>query len=381
MRLKVISSRIFFIFILIVLFAFNAYPALIINFEGLGYDEVTGMSSSYSNIPVKAIMIGSPFKGYENKKKDIITYDFFDTGNHFQRGSFETALGTEESFSNFIKSFHDNRIEIYSHVNLFKQKSGYKRDMWKSSDFTWDSFAFGDEYYIDIEKPVARSKISEILSFMMTLPIDKWVIDIRGFPPALEKEYHDYLLENQNGKIIILSDCESNNAYLMNSADYHYLREKIFIMPEPHLKSLKSFEVHSEWFHLIDSDSLSVNNYSAMAYLLSQDQNTVVPYSFLNDYGLQIFRFFSYNNKFNAIPVSDDKLILYTDNKIAAYNFTPSFSFWKYDKIIDKVGIHKSIFGGALLIFKAAEMDFFMFPESAAFWDIGAKGSKQFSIN
>ncbi len=357
--------------ILLFISAIPLYSSLIIDCEGLGYAQAEALAPGFSNLNVKAVMIGSPFKAYENKKRDMKAYDFFDTGDRMQRGSIETALGSASDFSNFVSFFHEKKIEVYCLVDLFRQKPGFKRDMWEASDFTPDSYASGDEYYIDINKAPAVKKFSGILSFITALPVDEWVADLRGMPQKNEKSYREYLLGNNKGKIIILSDSSLEYEFRMSSRDYNYLREKIFIMPLPKLNSVKSFQPHTAWLHLIGSDSLSVNNFAVMTYLVSQGENVVIPYNLLNSYGLDILSYFKDSPRFSVQAISDEKLVLYSQDKAAAFNFSGEFSFWKSLRISGiKNGSYKSVFGGEVLIQKEAETDFFMFPETEAVWDM-----------
>ncbi len=347
-----------------------AYSGLIINFEGMGYDEVQSFSNSISNLPVTAIMIGSPFKGYEFKKMDTPVYDFYDIGGSFRRGSMETALGSPDSFSNLVDYFHERRIEVYSKINLFVQKEGFNRNLWDSYDFTWDSFTFGDLYYFDINNENTRTKLGEIIYFLSSLPVDKWVIDLREIPEKLIKGYKDFLGEKGGGKFIILEDTTNDNDFRMSSGDYDYIRENIFIIPDPHLMEAKTYGGHPGWIHFIDSESLSVNNYASLSFLLSREKNVAVPAVFVNSYGSQLLRFFLNSSGFSVLPVSDDKLVIYNNEKIAAFNFSSSFSFWKTENLINKRGFYKSIFGGSTLTLKSNEMEFFMLPDSAAYWVI-----------
>jgi|GEM_PF-2681726 len=370
-----LRNNIFGAFLLIILtylltFTGIAYSGVIINFEGLSYDEIVTFNDSISNLPVAAVMIGSPFKGYEFRKKDTMVYDYYDIGDHFQRGSRETALGDPQSFSNLTIYFHGRKIEIYSKINLFIQKEGFNRVLWESSDFTSDSFAFSSIYYVNVTNDITRIKLRKIITFMTLLPVDKWVVDLREAPSNLVNAYRDFLREWGGGRFIILTDASDNNDLRISTADYYFIRTNIFVTPDPHLLKAKDFEGHSGWIQYIDSESLSVDNYAAMSFLLARRKDIVIPYVLFTSFGSRLIGFFLNSPGFTILPVSDDKLVIYNNDKVAAFNLSPSFSFWQADNFLNKKGFYKSIFGGSALILKNGKMEFFMLPQSAACWDI-----------
>ena len=79
-------SKIILIPALLFLFSCSSFAGLIVNYEGLGYEEALSNALNLSNLTVSAVIIGSPFKGYELKKSGGAVYDYFDTGTVFERG-------------------------------------------------------------------------------------------------------------------------------------------------------------------------------------------------------------------------------------------------------------------------------------------------------
>ncbi len=358
----------FFIFIIIYV---RGYSGLIINCEGLTYEETLSFISSNSNLSLEGVIIGSPFKGYDYKKKDAVNYDYFDTGTKFQRGSLETASGTTASFTNLVHVLKEKKIALYSKINLFVQKDGFKRDFWNSTDFTSDSYLYSDLYYLNIDNNSARAKLQSIIQFMLSLSIDKWLVDLRDLPGSLGKDYGVFLRGNYGDKFLVLSDNMNENETRISADDYYFLRNNIFILPVPQLTKVNSFRAHSGWIHYIDSESLSMNNYAAAAYLLSQKQRVVIPYAMINTLGSRIFQFFLPAADFKVKTISDEKLVIYNKDKLAALNFNDNFSFWETENLLNKKGFFKSVFGSSTLYLKANKMRFFMFPESIALWDTG----------
>ncbi|MGA2141275.1 MAG: hypothetical protein ABSG94_02535 [Brevinematales bacterium] len=365
-------SKIILIPAFLFLFSCSSFAGIIVNYDGLGYEEALSNALNISNLRVSAVIIGSPFKGYELKKSGTAVYDYFDTGVIFERGAFQNAMGSPLSFSNLINYFHGRNTLVYSMVSLFIQKQGYDRKMWDSSDFTEDSYTFGPTYYLNTAKENTREKLTRIIKYMSALPVDKWIIDLRGMPENLAAGYNIFLRQRGGGRFISLTDQTNADDGSMCTGDYYFLREKIFIMPDPHLKELKTFALHPGWIQFIDSSSPSVNNYAALSFLLSRGKDVVIPYGFLNSYGGQVIAFFSGSpsSEFNILPLSDDKLIIYNNDKVASFNFSSSFSFWQTGSVVNKKGFYKSIFGGAVIDNKNNVMEFFMFPQSASFWSI-----------
>lgn len=367
---KVIFAVVVAFFILLPALSFSLF---IIDYTGYRYEEVLSNFHKVEGLPLNGLIIGSPFKAYEKRKKEEIIYDFFDVGSVFQRGSLETYYGLERDFQNLTDFIKGKKLKIYAKVNLFTQKRGYKRSFWKNSDFYSRGVVYSDVYYLNLENMETRDKLDKIIRKLFSLPVDKWIVDIRNYPEPLKTKYYKYLLSQDTSRLYILlelKDINNKTDEVLSCEDYNFLREKVFVPQNCRFLLLKQFNFRNNGtIHFIQSDSLSINNFCVLAYLLAQNQDVVVPIDMLNHYGMQIVRFFAQGSKMKFNIFSDDKLVLYDESRIAAFNFGNSMCILKIENFWKKKGTYKSILGSSPLSFGERDVSIFMLPESFSFWD------------
>jgi len=361
--------KLIFMFILSLFFKTTGFSFVIIDFADCRYEDVLSNFYKVENLPLDGIIVGAPFKTYENRKKEDLVYDFFDEGNIFQRGSLETYYGSRENFQNLIDFIREKKIKIYSKVNLFTQKKGYKRSFWKNSDFYSLSMAYSDVYYININNVLTRDKLNKIVARLFFLPVDRWIIDIRNYPESLQKEYYNYLSGQDNSRLYILSEVNKSKD-ILSSEDYWFLREKVFVPQNCKFSILKEFSFRDNKIHLIESEETSINNFCVLAYLLSQNQNVVVPVDMLNSYGLQVVRFFGKGRKMRLNVISDDKFLIYDDAGIAAFNLGNFMCMLKMENTWKRKGVYKSVLGSSPISFEEKDVYMFLLPEIFSFWDL-----------
>ncbi len=359
--------------ILFIIFFFSdAYSGIILDYQGLPYFDIIQDLSNSGITNIDAVIISAPFKGYDGslKTEDDDVYDFNDLGNKFQRGSYSTFYGDFSSFQAVSKYLKTRKISLYSRVNLFKQKAGYNKNEWNIEDFTPDSLSYSGQYIVDIKNLQTYKKIEEIIKNIRDLPVERWVIDLRDLPDNIREDYSQFVRDHFGISALLFSGSTNSD---ISSDIYWELRERAFMMPVPDFYYLDQIAIDKNEIYYIESGGTSVNNCSAFVFLYAGGAKLAVPYNFFNNFNADLMDFLADFSLDKKILISKEKMIWYNGKKVIAFNFSDTFSIFKFDNIYEISGTFKSKEGSSILNINGRNIKIFMFPESFSFWDLSAK--------
>jgi hypothetical protein len=358
----------------IFLFFYSAYAGILLDVREVPYSNLI---SVISNLDLKAGLEGvvtrPPFKTYEQEILDFdqeVVYDFFDTGGRLQRGSFLTPMGDENTLKELSSYLREKKIMLCAWANLFFQKKGFLRSFWANTDFVPEDRANSDVYRVDIRNSAAVSKLAKIAASMRRLPIQKWIIDLRNIPPRERRGYIDFVRGQFGSQAVIVSDEILDGREVIFSAPYWQLRKDIFLNLGPHFTLLDKLGLRKEGFYFIESDSLSVDNYSALTFLLLEGCSVFMPYSMMKSYLETTFGRIYQDRSFQRKILSDERMFYYSRKTLIAFNFSETFGVWKTKNGIFRKGFYKSILGSSILNSSPENLFFFLFPQSIAVWDL-----------
>jgi len=343
---------------------------LIIDLSDLSYSDASNWISVNTDMEISGVIAGGPFKTYNGNLPagNSPVYDFFDIGGKFQRGSAATFWGSESDFSGFAKSLSADRISLYAYLDLFTQAYGYSPDQWDPDDFIAQASVNPERLYIDISNSKTREKLSKIISYIKSLPVKKWVADIRKYPRDLEKDYADYLQSNFGNSVIILSD-DGTEAQASSKA-WMDLRTNVFTPENIIISNAANLRIDKNQIQYIDSPELTIYNIASVAYLFSRNCHLIIGHAFLSDYNKSLIKFCESMGDFSTAEPENGKLILYNSTDILAMNFTINMASWNEKLNINKTGFFKSLQGGSMLTINGPDASFFMLPGTISFWNI-----------
>lgn len=346
------------------------YSSIMVDLSGRRYSEAAAFVSNLAVSNVTAVVVGSPFKAYSGARvSDNLVYDVNDTGEVFQRGTFETYYGNLESLKRLVNQLEQKKIALYAWVNPFFQRESYKKEVWANEDFLPESVMYSDRYIVDIHQSAARAKMDKMMNRMKELPVQKWVADLRDIPPKLYDEYSQYLKSALGQSVLIVSDRSRE----ISGAYYWELRQKAFIMPSADFDALDSIQVPDISIHFIESASLSVNNIASLAYLLYQKLSVLVPSDMLSKNQQELVNTLSIPDNYSKLKLQKDRMLIYSDKRLFAYHFGGSFALVKLQPLFPEKGIFKSRIGSGMLISEKKNLSLFLYPASVLFWDLTRK--------
>jgi hypothetical protein len=340
--------------------------------EGMTYSNVMNYVSNLNMKDLQAVVISSPFKAFDRTPAalDGPVFDFNDTGNKFQRGAYQTLLGDEAGLRALADFLYRRNVGLYAKTDLFRQKKGYNRGIWNNADFIPENQIYGGDLIVDIRNSDTRGKLSYAIGAMKRLPVQKWVIDVRTLPADRRSEYVEYIAGNFGSSSIILSDSEQNRPEVAHIRDYYNLRTNAFSVLQPNLKVLERYSADGGFIHSIENDAPLVNNTGPLMMLLLQRCNVLLSKRMLNPYHQALIGFIADFGGYEKRALTNDKFIVFNQDKMIAVNYTDSFAVWNVKNPVGRKGFYKAIASGALLKLGDKNMTVFLFPKSIAFWDL-----------
>ncbi|MCX7821414.1 MAG: hypothetical protein N2258_07050 [Brevinematales bacterium] len=334
-------KRFFYFFLLLAGFKFSF--SIAIDFRGADFSKITNIVQSMEakGVKIDFVILDNPFR----TTKEGGIYDF----------EYENISVKE------ISSFLSQKgINSYIYLSLFNQPKYFSRRLWNLNDFKKESTKYSFNYVLNYSSPITKNKIKGYLSiinskgYKISLDLstfqDKEVEDIvQSFANELENSI--FFVNNKLSRVKGKSVCASY---------YWDLRRKFFLFPEADFKGIDNFNLAGE-INLIESDEFSINNISAICYMIIKKEKILVNYKLLNPVIIEMIDFLEKDN-FKRIYFSDKIMIFSSGNKVFVINLYDNFSAFDIDNNFDKKnGVYFSLTGGGVLKVDR-KLNFFLFP-------------------
>ncbi len=361
------------VFILLILGAIHSYgySSLTIDCSGEKYTGVLSLLSNVGLENIQAVVVSHPFWHFEGKMDHTSMVFFWDTTLQM-RGQQHPRAGTISELKTLADFLHKKKIKIYSRVDAFSQKKDFYLPWWSQADFTLDSINFYHLNIIDIDNSSALGKLSILFREMNSLPIDKWIIDIDNIPVEKKPDYANIAQRGLGGKCYIYSAMtnQMGGKPLIEAWDFWQLREGPFLTPIADMTEITNTRFPSV-LHLIDSDTLTINNIAATFYMLSRGLKVVIPSSFVHHTGIaRMLKVMDSEKEFNIHLVNKDTMLLFSDRQIISFHLNDQLAMYKIPAILKKPGSFNSVVGNSILYSDSTYNYFLLFPGSVYLWEI-----------
>jgi hypothetical protein len=341
--------------------------------------DCTGMSAAtaLSNVEpflaipgaIEAVVVGPLFKTHRGPSdRSGIVYDFTDTGGTFLRGSYTTAFGTGDDLRAFAVQLAEKGVHVWSKVNPYLQERGYDRSFWASSDFTVDSQQFGPPLVVDIRSGSTVSKLDRIAGTLSHLPVDRWLVELDGLPPELADDYERFTADHFRKASALRQYGTNVTPGACCAGEFWTLREEVFRPGEGDFFRLTNFVINESCVAYAASDSTSVVNLGAIAFLSAKKPLVLIDIAVARSLGSDALAVLSdlYGGKV-AVP-SDSQFLIAGKQRFFALNLADECAWFDIPWSDTASGTWKSLTGSGMLTAEKTGAGVFLIPHGLGIW-------------
>jgi hypothetical protein len=358
--------------LLTVLFGSKLSAKIIVDFSNLDVTDIVSIISRDESRIADAVIISHPFKKPGGERdRGLLVYDYWDTGEKWQRGVDRTIFGRLSDFKRLVDNLRAKNIEVYCLVDIFNHSEDFNLEFWHQTDFLSRRYSLPGFRLLNIENPNTRRRLDTVFTGLREINVDKWVFDLRNIPGNLEKSYAEYVRRGfRNGKLILLNNPYDRREDVVSSQAFWQLRSTNFLMPVADFSSIDRLAI-PEYIHWIESGQMSVNNIATMIYILANNRDIVIPAEFLK-YGnvVRMLDAVKDASQLKNYVYDETKMFLYSTRFAIGFNFSEEISVFKTPRLILSNGRYNSVTGSGVLTVGSDNNYFFMLPSSVYVWKI-----------